>query len=52
MKKIILNVKINSTQITWSYYPNGSLLSENTCPGNPDTKVYLPDTENLVFTKQ
>ncbi|GAA5094953.1 hypothetical protein GCM10023210_27120 [Chryseobacterium ginsengisoli] len=44
--------KINSTQITWSYYPNDSLFSNGDCPGSPDITVYLPDTENLVFTKQ
>ncbi|WP_139166276.1 DUF6705 family protein [Chryseobacterium soldanellicola] len=44
--------KINNTQISWSYYPNDMLLSDGDCPGNPDIKIYLPDTENLVFTKQ
>ncbi|GAA5094949.1 hypothetical protein GCM10023210_27110 [Chryseobacterium ginsengisoli] len=44
--------KINSTQITWSYYPNDSLFSNGDCPGSSDVTVYLPDTENLVFTKQ
>ncbi|MCS3529156.1 DUF6705 family protein [Chryseobacterium sp. JUb7] len=44
--------KINATQISWSYYANSTLLSDGDCPGNPDIKVYLPDTKNLVFTKQ
>ncbi|MFC7347213.1 DUF6705 family protein [Chryseobacterium zhengzhouense] len=44
--------KINSTQITWSYYPNSSLFMAGDCPSGTDKKVYLPDTENLVFTKQ
>ena len=44
--------KISNTQISWSYYPNDSLFTNGDCPGNPDIKIYLPDTENLVFTKQ
>jgi hypothetical protein len=44
--------KISSTQISWSYYPNDSLFSGNECPNSQNVKVYLPDTENLVFTKQ
>jgi hypothetical protein len=44
--------KISSTQISWSYYPNDSLFSGNECPNSQNIKVYLPDTENLVFTKQ
>ena len=44
--------KINSTQINWSYYPNGSLFSDGDCPGSQNIKVYLPDTKDLVFTKQ
>ena len=44
--------KISNTQINWSYYPDSRLLSDGDCPGNPDIKIYLPDTENLVFTKQ
>jgi hypothetical protein len=44
--------KINNTQISWSYYPNDSLFSGNECPNSQNVKVYLPDTENLVFTKQ
>ncbi|WP_027378419.1 DUF6705 family protein [Chryseobacterium daeguense] len=44
--------KISSTKISWSYYPNGSLFSGNECPNGQNIKVYLPDTENLIFTKQ
>lgn len=44
--------KINNTQISWSYYPNDSLFSGNECPDSQNVKVYLPYTENLVFTKQ
>ncbi|MDR6923088.1 MULTISPECIES: DUF6705 family protein [Chryseobacterium] len=49
--KIILK-KLNDTQISWIYRPNGSATTDENCPGNPDKTVYLPDTENLVFTKQ
>ncbi|WP_051289078.1 DUF6705 family protein [Chryseobacterium daeguense] len=44
--------KISSTQISWSYFPNDSLFSGNECPNSNSIKVYLPDTENLIFTKQ
>lgn len=44
--------KINDLQFNWSYYPNGVLLSNNDCPNSNTIKVYLPDTKNLVFTKQ
>ncbi|WP_312074827.1 DUF6705 family protein [Chryseobacterium sp.] len=44
--------KISTTQMTWSYYPNSTIFSDGDCPAGTDIKVYLPDTENLVFTKQ
>ncbi|WP_417431243.1 hypothetical protein [Halpernia sp.] len=44
--------KVSSSQISWTYYPNDTTLTEATCPGNPDLTIYLPETENLVFTKQ
>ena len=44
--------KINGFQLNWTYYPNSSVLTNINCPGNPDTNVYLPATENLIFTKQ
>lgn len=44
--------KVSSTQISWSYYPNDSVLTNESCPGNPDITIYLPDAENLIFTKQ
>ena len=44
--------KLNSTQFLWEYYPNHSTLTEATCPGNPDLTIYLPDTKDLIFTKQ
>ena len=49
--RIILK-KISDNQLNWTYYPNSSVLTNINCPGNPDTNVYLPITENLIFTKQ
>ncbi|WP_419870921.1 DUF6705 family protein [Chryseobacterium sp. CT-SW4] len=45
-------LKINDTQFKWTYYPNSSIFSGNDCPDSKSIKVYLPDTENLIFTKQ
>ncbi|WP_144283640.1 DUF6705 family protein [Chryseobacterium echinoideorum] len=46
--------KINPTQLSWEYRPNSSIFLDKSieCPGNPDTKVYLPVTKDLIFTKQ
>ncbi|WP_139422067.1 DUF6705 family protein [Chryseobacterium mulctrae] len=46
--------KINPNQIKWIYRPEGRIFvnKDEECPGNPDTKVYLPVTEDLIFTKQ
>lgn len=44
--------KISANQISWSFYPESTLLTSESCPGNPDIKVYLPDTKDLIFTKQ
>lgn len=44
--------KLNTTQISWDYYPYNTILDEETCPSSTDTKVYLPHTKGLVFTKQ
>lgn len=50
--KIILK-RLNSTQLSWEYYPNGRILSDATCPPGTETTVYLPDTDDeLIFTKQ
>ncbi|MXS69644.1 hypothetical protein GSF70_00255 [Flavobacteriaceae bacterium W22] len=49
--KVIL-FKINPTQLSWEYRPNGKLLDEYNCPGNQDLTVYLPVTKDLIFTKQ
>lgn len=46
--------KINANQLKWIYRPQGKIFlnKDEECPGNPDTKVYLPVTEDLIFTKQ
>lgn len=49
--EIILK-KINSTQFYWSYYPGSTTRNDITCPPSLDYTIYLPETENLVFTKQ
>lgn len=41
--------KTNDKQFLWSYYPQGILVTDlDECNGN----IYLPEAENLVFTKQ
>lgn len=49
--KIILK-KINSTQISWEYLPNDIILDDNRCPPGTDINIYLPETKDLIFTKQ
>ncbi|UZT96003.1 hypothetical protein ODZ84_12205 [Chryseobacterium fluminis] len=49
--KIILK-KINDTQLSWTYGSNSSIINDQNCPGTPNLTVYLPQTENMIFTKQ
>lgn len=44
--------KINDTQFYWNYYPGTTTRNNINCPPNLDYKIYLPETENLIFTKQ
>lgn len=44
--------KLNATQISWTYNPNSSLVDSATCPPSTDKTVYLPVTNDLIFTKQ
>jgi len=44
--------KISGTQFYWSYYPGVTTLNDVTCPPGQDYHIYLPETENLIFTKQ
>ncbi len=49
--KIILR-KVNTTQISWEYLPNDITTTASKCPSNLDTTIYLPETKDLIFTKQ
>ena len=44
--------KINATQISWEYLPNDIILDNSTCPAGTDINIYLPETKDLIFTKQ
>jgi len=44
--------KISSTQISWEYRPNDIILDDSKCPLGTDIKIYLPETKDLIFTKQ
>ena len=44
--------KISATQFSWSYYPGTTTRNDINCPPGLDYKIYLLETENLVFTKQ
>lgn len=49
--KIILK-KINTTQLSWEYKPNDIILDNSRCPAGTDINIYLPETKDLIFTKQ
>jgi len=44
--------KISSTQISWEYRPNDIILDDSKCPPGTDINIYLPETKDLIFTKQ
>ncbi|WBX96881.1 DUF6705 family protein [Chryseobacterium gambrini] len=44
--------KINSTQLSWEYKPNDVTTTAAKCPPTLDTTIYLPETKDLIFTKQ
>ncbi|MFY7814721.1 MAG: DUF6705 family protein [Chryseobacterium taeanense] len=44
--------KINATQISWEYRPDDISSTSQSCPNNLDTTIYLPETKDLIFTKQ
>ncbi|MGN7756735.1 DUF6705 family protein [Chryseobacterium sp. 22532] len=44
--------KINSTQLSWEYRPDDIVTTAAKCPPTLDTKIYLPETKDLIFTKQ
>ena len=44
--------KINSNQISWEYRPDDIILDDSKCPQGTDINIYLPETKDLIFTKQ
>ncbi|SDR07094.1 hypothetical protein SAMN05421664_3396 [Chryseobacterium soldanellicola] len=44
--------KVNSTQISWEYRPDDIILENSKCPPGTDINIYLPETKDLIFTKQ
>ncbi|WP_185216372.1 MULTISPECIES: DUF6705 family protein [Chryseobacterium] len=44
--------KVNATQISWEYRPNDIVTTASKCPPTLDTTIYLPETKDLIFTKQ
>lgn len=44
--------KLNNMQISWEYRPNDTIVDSNRCPDGTDINIYLPETKNLIFTKQ
>ncbi|WP_288435993.1 DUF6705 family protein [uncultured Chryseobacterium sp.] len=44
--------KINSTQISWEYRPDDMVFTNGDCPQGTDKTIYLPETKDLIFTKQ
>ncbi|SHE94664.1 DUF6705 family protein [Chryseobacterium takakiae] len=44
--------KINATQISWEYHPDDIVTTADKCPPTLDTNIYLPETKDLIFTKQ
>ena len=49
---LIYMKKISPTQISWTYNPQTTVIDDVTCPPNVDKHIYLPDTQDLIFTKQ
>ncbi len=44
--------KINSTQLSWEYIPNSTIIDSSKCPPATDTTIYLPETKDLIFPNQ
>lgn len=44
--------KLNATQISWEYRPDDIILDSSRCPPGTDITIYLPETKDLIFTKQ
>ncbi|MGG5210216.1 DUF6705 family protein [Chryseobacterium sp. MIQD13] len=43
--------KLNNTQISWRYYAETVTTSSDRCSPSLDKIIYLPEGENLIFTK-
>ncbi len=48
----VLVKKINANQLSWDYQPNDIIIDSNRCPAGTDINIYLPETKDLIFTKQ
>ncbi|MDH6253608.1 hypothetical protein M2347_003335 [Chryseobacterium sp. H1D6B] len=44
--------KINSNQISWEYRPDDIATTADKCSPTLNTIIYLPETKDLIFTKQ
>ncbi|WP_123838323.1 DUF6705 family protein [Chryseobacterium oncorhynchi] len=44
--------KISDTQISWEYRPDDMVFLKGDCPQGIDRTIYLPETKDLIFTKQ
>nr|WP_315028031.1 DUF6705 family protein [uncultured Chryseobacterium sp.] len=44
--------RINDTQFSWEYNPGTTTRNDVSCPPNLDYTIYLPETKDLIFTKQ
>ena len=49
---MLLFKKNGANQFLWSYESGTVVVSDQTCPNYHNIQVYLPETENLIFTKQ
>ena len=48
----IILKKLNTTQLSWEYRPNDIIVDDSRCPPGTNTTIYLPETKDLIFTKQ
>ena len=48
----IILTKIDASQLLWEYTPNDIIIDSNKCPSGTDINIYLPQTKDLIFTKQ
>lgn len=49
---VIYLKKLNANQISWEYRSDDIILDDSKCPPGTDTNIYLPETKDLIFTKQ